>query len=122
MKDDKQEKLIFCIIMIIPVIWFALIIAPYISEGIVYGLSDILDALNNPFHIQFCKDSFRSILICLGLYALGLGIYFSSEKNYRLKEEYGSAVWGNVKQLTQKLGNDDYFDNKLFSSIIDNIS
>ena len=61
MKDDKQEKLIFCIVIIIPVIWFALLIAPYISEGLVYGLSDILEALNHPFHIQFCKDSFGSI-------------------------------------------------------------
>ena len=54
MKDDKQEKQIFCIVMIIPIIWFALLIAPYISEGIVYGLSDILDALNK---IAFKDDN-----------------------------------------------------------------
>ena len=31
-----------------------------------------------------------------------IGIYLSTKKNYRRREEHGSAKWGNAKQVNKK--------------------
>lgn len=40
-EDSKRQKIILSLFGIIPVIWFALIVAPYIDTGIT-GILDIL--------------------------------------------------------------------------------
>lgn len=114
-KDSHKEEIIFLGILVIPVIWMAIIIAPYTCEGLINALSKISNALNNPFSITWCNETPKTIFIFLLLYLIAIGIYLSSLKNYRRKEEYGSAKWGNTKQVNKKYAEPNYLDNKLLS-------
>lgn len=114
-KDNHTEEIIFLGILIIPVIWIALLIAPFIHKGLFNAMDDISNAFDNPFSITWCSDSLRTVAILLLIYLLGVGIYLSSLRNYRKKEEYGSAKWGNTKQVNKKYADPKYFENKLLS-------
>ena len=114
-KDNHTEEIIFLGILIIPVIWIALLIAPFIHKGLFNAMDDISNAFDNPFSITWCSDSLRTVAIFLLFYLLGVGIYLSSLRNYRKKEEYGSANWGNTKQVNKKYADPKYFENKLLS-------
>ena len=47
--DDKQSSLMLAVIGIIPVIWFALLVAPYLSSGLMGILDGVPEAMNHPF-------------------------------------------------------------------------
>lgn len=49
MKDRKQDDYIFLGLLIIPVVWSAILIAPYSSGGLIYSLPYISEAINHPF-------------------------------------------------------------------------
>lgn len=105
----------FCLFLILPVIWLGLIIAPYMDKGLFNALSSLDNAMNDPFHIVWCKGTLRTILVLLLIYFCCVIVYFSSSKNYRRKEEYGSARWASPKLINQKYTNQDYAENKLFT-------
>ena len=107
---DKTNIILICFGGII-IIWLAVLIAPYISGGIV----EIISKMNEPFNIEFCKDSLKTVFIFLCAYALGIGIYVSTRRNYRRGEEYGSAVWGNAKQVNKKYMQKPETQNKLLT-------
>ena len=102
MQDDKRTRKIIYIIGIIPIIWFALMIAPYLNGGLMEVIKNSNNIFDNIFNISFCENSIRTILIFLIIYILGIMIYENTRKNYRRKEEYGSAEWGNAGQLNKK--------------------
>lgn len=111
---DKTNIILICFGGII-VIWLALLIASYISGGIVEIISKLPEKMNEPFNIEFCKDSLKTVFIFLCAYALGIGIYVSTRRNYRRGEEYGSAVWGNAKQVNKKYMQKPETQNKLLT-------
>ncbi len=104
MRDNKfsEENILLYCFGAVAVVWIALLIAPYMSDGLMGIITGIPAAMNNPLHIQWCGDSFKTVLILLLIYVLGLCIYLSDEKNYRRREEHGSAKWGNPKQVNKK--------------------
>ena len=55
--DDEQSSLILAVIGIIPVIWFALLVAPYLSSGLMGILEGVQEAMNHPFSMWGqCKN------------------------------------------------------------------
>ena len=46
---------------------------------------------------------------------MGIGIYFSTQRNYRMREEHGSAKWGNARAVDKKYRQSPYSDNKLMT-------
>ncbi len=115
MKQDNQSSLALCLFGIFPVTWLALLIAPSVSGGLPQIIRDFPAMMNDPFHIVLCEDSLKTVLILLCTYGLGLGVYFSSRRNYRRGEEHGSASWGNVRTLNKKYRDKDPSANKLFT-------
>lgn len=102
MKDNRITTIFYCLGGI-AVIWIALIIAPYTNGGILEIIKQVPQKINdNPFCIDFCENSIKTILIFLFLYILSIGIYISTKRNYRKGKEYGSAIWGITKQINKK--------------------
>ena len=101
-EDTKKQKIILSVLGIIPVTWFALLVAPYIDGGIAEIIKNIIKALDNPFNITICENSLKAVLFLLLFYGIAIGVYFSTRKNYRRNEEYGSAKWGNSKIISKK--------------------
>lgn len=115
MKKDKTNEYILLGLLIIPTIWGALLFAPYMHDGLFNAIAKLNDAMNNPFQITLCEDTPRTILVFLLIYIMGISIYISSMKNYRRKEEYGSAKWASTFQVNKKYANKKFLENKLFS-------
>lgn len=115
MKQDRKDEYIFLGILIIPVIWFALLIAPYMQDGLFNALANLNIALENPFYIILCKNSLRTIFLFLLIYIFGVSVYISSLKNYRRQEEYGSAKWANNSAVNKKYADKEFYQNKILS-------
>lgn len=117
MRQDKLSKtnLILYACGIIPVIWLGLLIAPYIQGGLVEIVKNFSTAINNPFNIVICEDSVKTVLVLLLVYALGIGIYISNDKNYRRREEHGSAKWGKAETIKKKYTDKETTKNKILT-------
>ena len=111
-QDDRRANIILAVIGIIPIVWLALLIAPAVSGGLPEILQKLLTVFNNPFHIEFCEDSMKTVLIFLLCYGMGIGIWLSTRRNYRRREEHGSAVWGNAKAINKKYCQKPITENK----------
>lgn len=117
MMQDSERKSVIIVssIGVIPVVWLALIIAPFLKGGLSEIVSGLMNAFSNPFNIQLCEDSLKTVLIFLAAYGMAIGIYFSTRKNYRRREEHGSAKWGNAKAIDRKYRQYPPSDNKLMT-------
>ena len=49
---------------------------------------------------------------------MGIGIYFSTRRNYRRREEHGSAKWGNAKAVDKKYRQNPPTENKLMMQAV----
>ena len=58
--------------------------------------------LERPFAIGWTPYTLKYMLVGLLLYGCGIALYYSSRENRRPGEEYGSAKWGNPKELNRK--------------------
>ncbi len=119
MNRQENQKTIYILLGILSVfvIWLALMVAGCYEEDI--KLFELLDrltaAMNNPAHITLNKYSLKAVLIFLFLYAMGIGVYFSSRENRRPGEEHGSARWGNVKSVVKRYMDKDSYKNIILS-------
>ena len=113
--NEKQSEIILALLGIVPIVWISLLIAPFIKEGFPSLFSKLGEIFNNPFHIVLCKDSLKTVLTFLLIYGMAIGIYFSSKKNYRRKEEHGSAKWGIAKIIDKKYKQKPPSNNKLMT-------
>ena len=110
-QDEKRIMRVLYVIGIIPIIWIALLLAPYTKGGLIEIIKNGSVALNQPFKIVIVENSIRTILIFLILllykrfplfYIFSILLYESTRKNYRRREENGSAKWGEAKELNKK--------------------
>jgi len=113
--NDRQTILILSICGVIPVVWLALLTAPLVSGGLAEILQGLPPALNDPFHIIWMEDSFKTVLLFLLAYGLGIGIFLSTRRNYRKGEEHGSARWGDAASVCKKYRDKVFAQNKLLT-------
>lgn len=102
----------------LPVIWWvAILLADAIQPGRnLFELMEVLtEKLNHPFQFHYTEYTIKSMLVCTLLYAAGIGIFYSSQKNYRRGEEYGSARWGDARQICKKYSQKPYSQNILLT-------
>ena len=114
-QDDKQSAVILSVIGILPVVWLALLIAPSVKGGLPEILPKLMTVFNNPFQIELCEDSLKTVLVLLLCYGFGIGIYFSTRRNYRRREEHGSAKWGDARAVNKKYCQTPKSENKLMT-------
>ena len=114
-QDDKQPAVILSVIGILPVVWLALLIAPSVKGGLPEILPKLMTVFNNPFQIELCEDSLKTVLVLLLCYGFGIGIYFSTRRNYRRREEHGSAKWGDARAVNKKYCQTPKSENKLMT-------
>ena len=113
-KNNKDEYIIY-LIGIIPVIWLSLIVAPYIHDNIFDMFDNIMNSIATPFKIRLVSDSLEVAIIFIFTYFIGIILYLSTKKNYRKKEEHGSAKWGNIKKINKKYMQMPITNNKILT-------
>lgn len=87
----------------VPVAWAALIVAPCLGGGLSAAWEKLSAALSSPFHIVWCDNSLKCLLLFLAIYSAGALMYYTSHARLRTGEEHGSAKWGSSKQLNAAL-------------------
>ena len=115
MKNDKNNFLVLCLFGILPVVWLGLLIAPAAHGGLPEIVTRFPAVMNDPFHIELCGDSLKTVLILLCAYGLAVGVILSSRRNYRRGEEHGSAKWGSARTVNRKYRAAAPEDNKIFT-------
>ena len=115
-QTGKSEWIIW--IMALPLVWWAaILLADTIQPGknLLELLGVLTEKLNHPLQLHYTQYTVKSILICTGMYGMGIGIFYSNQKNYRRGEEHGSAKWGDVKQICRKYSQKPYSQNILLT-------
>ena len=117
MKRDKLDRthLILYFLGALPVVWLALLTAPAFGNGFVGFLQNAESIFSDPLHIEICKHSARAVLVFLMAYAVGIGIFLANDRNYRRREEHGSAKWGSPGAVNRKYASRDRIGNKILT-------
>ena len=113
-KLSKQNIVLYCF-GVLPVIWIGLLVAPCLEEGLVGLVKNFGSVMSKPFHITLCGGSLKTVLILLLIYGLAIGIYISNDRNYRRREEHGSARWGVPGQVNKKYADSRKTQNKILT-------
>ena len=82
--------------------WIGLKIAPYWHRSVFIMVTKFGEIFAEPLDIQWTEHSLQAVLLCLLVYAMGIGIWLSTRRNYRRGEEHGSAKWGDAKAVNRK--------------------
>jgi len=114
-QGSLKQTLIPAALGIIPAVWLALLVAPALGGGLPDILSNLMVVMNDPFHIEWCEDSLKTVLIFIAAYGMGIGIYCSTRRNYRKGVEHGSAKWGDAAAVNRKYRNKAFADNKILT-------
>ena len=111
----ENNPLIRCLFGILPVVWLGLLIAPAAHGGLPEIVARFPAVMNDPFRIELCGDSLKTVLVLLCAYGLTVGVILSSRRNYRRGEEHGSAKWGSARTVNRKYRAVAPEDNKIFT-------
>lgn len=115
MKNQKYEALVYTIFGLIPCVWLALLVAPYVGGGLVDILQNAAEIVSNPLRVTPHEDSIKTVLVFVFAYGLGIGIYFATRRKYRKGVEHGSAKWGNAGEINKKYAEKKFLENKLLT-------
>lgn len=113
--EAARSHLLLLAAFYIPVIWLALLVAPALSGGLPALLLYLGDAMDRPFDIRWVADTPRSLLVFTVAYGLAVGAYLASPRNYRRREEHGSAKWGKAKPINAKYRSKQPEQNKILT-------
>ena len=58
-----KENIIIAGLGLIPIVWLALLIAPFLGSGLVGIVEGFPLALASPFSVSICEDSMKAVLI-----------------------------------------------------------
>lgn len=97
------------------VIWFSILVAPYVDKDIFEILEKLSISLKEPFNIKICNYTLATILFFSIIYLVGILLYETSKGTYRRGVEHGSARWGNKYVINKKYMQEGN-DNKIFTS------
>ena len=112
---DKKNKWILSAIGLIIVIYLSLLLAPIMNNGLANFIKKFPELMASPFKLNINDDSLRVCLIFQTLYLLFIFVYITIPKNYRRREEHGSAQWGNTYQINKKYCQKPIEDNKILT-------
>src|SRR5574344_320852 len=114
-KKNKGDKILIIGGLVI-VIWLALILAPISNNGLFYLIEHANEI--NPYRITINSDTFKVLLFFVIVYFFIILIIKEQTKNYRKKEEYGSADWGDTKIINKKYEQAPFSSNKILTQHI----
>lgn len=100
----KKMHPIVWAILCLPVVYFAMVTASvYIpGENIFALLERISTMVRRPDLLRWTAYTPRFLLVFLLLYGGGVLLYYADHENRRPGEEYGSAKWGNARELNKQ--------------------
>lgn len=114
-QGDRKTAIVFLLCGCVPIVWLGLLVAPHLDGNFFNLIIKSSEIFQNPFQIRFCEDSIKYAVLFLLAYAMGIGIYYSTKRNYRRGEEHGSAEWGSADAVNKKYRQKPEEENKLLT-------
>ena len=105
----KKMHPIVWAILCLPVVYFAMVTASvYIPGENVFALLERISTMvRRPDLLRWTAYTPRFLLVFLLLYGGGVLLYYADHENRRPGEEYGSAKWGNARELNKRYADRD---------------
>lgn len=96
-------------VLAVPVIYMAMVLACSYEAGTdLFALMERFGLLlGRPDLLRWTAYTPRCILGALACYGLAVTLYYSDHENRRPGEEYGSAKWGNARELNKRYADRD---------------
>ena len=110
-----KSKILLLLIGIIPTCWLALLTAPYLAGGLPEMFKNFGRIMNQPFFVEICEDSLKTVLLFLLLYGVAAAAVLTTGRNFRRREEHGSARWGNAGTIGRKYAGRDKVATKILT-------
>lgn len=102
MREAKKLVLIMAAFLYVPVAVITLKAAPYVRYGPDATFNGVYrDIIERPLYFKFTPDSLKGIVVVTFIYLLVVALIYSSIKNYRYDEEFGSARWESVNKINR---------------------
>ena len=117
MKKQQDNGALPWVLLAVPVLWAAAIMAYAYEDGM--NLFDLLGRftvlVERPFAIGWTRHTLKFMLVGLLLYGCGAALYLSTRENRRPGEEHGSARWGSARQICAKYRDKDPMKNTILT-------
>ena len=84
--NQKKEDLILYAILIVPTIWFALLLAPCLGGNLFTVMTKLTERIQDPLHIEWCENSIRRG----GTRLRQVGITQGTEREAEAKAEFSA--------------------------------
>lgn len=103
-QHDWRSAVIFMAACALPILMIAVILAHGYEDGMtVFDLMGYFSKwMERPTLVGLKPHTPKFVLMAMLLYGFGIALFFSSRENRRPGEEYGSASWGDPRELCRK--------------------
>lgn len=92
-------------------VWLGLLLAPAFEGDKSAFLERAASALSDPFAVTWVAASPKAVALALAAYAIAAAVWWSSRRNWRRREEHGSAQWGNPSAIDRRYRQRPFEDN-----------
>ena len=104
-KKHPRDYIPLAVVSYLITAYIAIKIAPYSYGAVFYNiLQHNSEIFADPYHLQFCSNTLKTILVCSGIWAFLFLMFVSSIKHKRPGEEHGSAGWADLHDIKRKYG------------------
>lgn len=115
--SKKKPSLFFLFIGAVLAAYLGYLMNGAWEEGMT--LSTFLPAFNKvcamPFANYYEPSTIKAVMIAIGIYAMAVIMYYTSQRNLMPGKEYGTAQFANVKQVNKVLADKDETFNRILS-------
>ena len=113
----KKPSLIFILVGAVLAGYLGYLINGAWAEGIAFN--EFMNRFNEvcavPFANYYNSNTVKAVAIALGIYAMAIVMYYTSQRNYMPGKEFGTARFENPKQVNKILADKDENFNRILS-------
>lgn len=113
----KKPSLIFILVGAVLAGYLGYLINGAWSEGVAFN--EFMNRFNEvcaaPFANYYNTNTIKAVAIALGIYAMAIDMYYTSQRNYMPGKEFGTARFENPKQVNKILADKDENFNRILS-------
>lgn len=113
--EDKKTALFMAVALTVLTVYFAILIAPAVTDNLFTTLANLNTVLANPLQLHICDKTGKVMLVFL-CFELAAGAYwYAARRNTRRGEEHGSARIKDPMQTGKLYADKDYLKNRILS-------
>ena len=98
-KQSQTGGLVLRLLLYLPVLWAALIVAQSLGGNLGELLENLSSAMEHPLRIHWAERTPMCVLLFTAAYVMGLCMLSANQGHTRKGEEHGSATWASPREV-----------------------